>query len=266
MRNSKVKKAVEIEPLTKTSGVGALTRRPEVEAQISAMLQFDADYLLSRLAVSDYDDPDFVKNETVVFLIRYYRNDGDDELVNSLVTLLIARLTRPIERRIRFVAENLIDDCRGDVIFNVFRPILDLSSDEADYAQVSFGPWFVNRIIDIVRKYFTVQGRDAKTDSLTAEDGEDELELPDTGSSFRRESAKNLEQWDVIEKAVRDLTHNEKTAFLMRHFWGFEVENKNSAIPTISKHLGVTPRTIRNWLNSAEAKIARWREQQGAQK
>lgn len=259
-----MKQEIEVEPLTRTTRAGeVLKRRPEVEEQIREILELEPDALISRLKVG-FKDPAFVKHEAVVFLIRKYRKAGDDHLVNDLTTILIARLTHPIEKRIGFIAANLKDECRDEVITNVFRPILDISHDRADYAQVSFWPWFENRVADAVDKYFRIQKKEADTESLTREDKDGEDEVPASGYNFRVGDISNEEHSALVKDALSLLKDNEREAFLLRHYWGLEIQNRDSSVLTISKHFGVTPRTIRNWLNSAEEKIARWRDHRGA--
>lgn len=261
-----MKQETEVEPLTRTTRAGeALNRRPEVEQQLREVLGLHPDSLRERLAQKDFRDPFYVKNECLVFLIRFRRKQGDEGAVNELATTLKERLTWPIEKRLIPVAENVRAECRDEAVWCVFAPILDVSSDSADYAQVSFGPWFDNRVIDAIKKFSRTQAKDARTESLTREDDEGEKDVP-TGRGFRVGDILPGEHALFIDDALSSLDDVERDAFLMRHYWQWEIESIDPKMPTISKHFGVTPRTIRNWLKSSEKKIAKWRDQRGSRR
>lgn len=259
-----MKQETEVEPLTRITRAGeALKRRPEVEQQLREVLGLDGDALRERLAQRDFGDPSYVKNECLVFMIRFRQKQGDEGAVNELATALKERLTRPIEKRLIPVAKNVRAECRDEAVWCVFAPILDVDSDSADYAQVSFGPWFDNRVIDAIKKFSRTQAKDARSESLTREDDEGEEDVP-TGKGLRVGDLLAEEHALVIDDALGALDDVEREAFLMRHYWQWEIESIDPKLPTISKHFGVTPRTIRNWLKSSERKIAKWRDQRGS--
>lgn len=261
-----MKQEVEVEPLTKMSSGKLLERRPEVGAQIAEVLGLDLEALKSRVNGGDHNEPGYVKPEVVVYLIRHFRKIGEKATVESLTTTMITRLTRAINRRIQVIAENLRDDCFAEAISNIFTRIIDISTDRDDYAQVSFWPWFNNRVMDTVRRHFKVQEKDARTDSLTRDDEDDDdfddEDVPED-PDFRPGDMPDKERELLVREALGLLTENERIVFLLRYIWGWKVESKDPGEPTISKRFGKTPKTIRNWLNSAEEKIAKWRDQRG---
>ncbi|MGE3466557.1 MAG: hypothetical protein AB7J13_06455 [Pyrinomonadaceae bacterium] len=259
-----MKNAVEVEPLTRKSKTGAVyQRRPEVEVQIREALQLDRENLISRLKISDFRDRAFMKNEAVVFLIRYHRKIGDDDLVNSLVTILIERLTRPINKRIQLIRPNLIDECRDEAISNVFRPLIDLERNSADFAQVRFWVWFDNRVVDAIEKYSRTAKKDAVSDSITRESDEDQFDLPGEVSGFEIGELTATEQKLANETVLKTLCADDQQLYVMRYLWEWEIENQNDSIPTISRHFGVSSRTIRSRLKRIELKLAEWKAERG---
>ena len=50
-----------------------------------------------------------------------------------------------------------------------------------------------------------------------------------------------------------------RTAFVLHHYDGWQIESNDPQAPTIAKHFGKTPRTIRNWMAQAEAILESWR-------
>jgi len=259
-----VKNAVEIEHLTGTAGTGAVYQRlPEVEDQIREVLQVDRDELVVRLKISDYKDRAFVKNEAMVFLIRYYRKIGDDDLVNSLATILIERLAWPINKRIQLIRPNLIDECRDEAISNVFRPIIDLDRNSADFAQVRFWLWFDYRVGEAIEKYSRTGKRDAVSDSITPENDEDAFDLAGEASGFGIGELTPGEQRLANDAVLKTLSADDQQLYVMRHLWEWEIENQNDSIPTISKHFGVSSRTIHSRLKRIGQKLAEWKAERG---
>jgi DNA-directed RNA polymerase specialized sigma24 family protein len=129
---------------------------------------------------------------------------------------------------------------------------------------VSFGLWVKYHILDIVDRYFAVARDERRTESLTRADDEADEEVQITAEEFRIADLRREEYAVFMTDALNTLNDKERKAYLMRHMWGWEIENNDPAVPTISGHFGVTPRTINNWLNSADGKLAKWRNQRGS--
>jgi len=264
MRNLKVIQDNEVKPLTRTTKAGVLKRRPEVEDQIKEVLGIDAAALDQRLSVRNYQADGFIKPEAIVYLIRRSLDLGDDDSVNHLSTALVGRLTRMIAGKVSILSPNLREDCHSEIVVRVFADIVDLSTDRADYAQVSFGDWLGKKAVDSIRKCWKEHTQSQITDSLTREDkGGDEDAADPEVRDFRPSDLRPEEYGLFIDKALRVLKDNEREAYVMRHLWEWEIENADTQIPTISTYFGVSPRTIRNWLVSADKKIKTWRDQRG---
>lgn len=265
MRNSKVIQDNEVEPLTHTTRAGeVLKRRHEVEEQIKEVLAIDGAALEQRLSVRDYRADGFIKPEAIVYLIRRSLDLGDDDSVNRLSTALVGQLTGMIARKVRILSPNLREDCHSEIVVRVFADVVDLSTDRADYAQVSFGDWLEKRAVDSIRKCWKEHTQSQITDSQTRkdEDGDEDQADPEA-RDFRPSDLLPEEYGLFIDKALSVLKDNEREAFVMRHFWEWEIENTDPNIPTISTRFGKSPRTIRNWLASADKKIKTWRDQRG---
>lgn len=264
MRNLKVIQDNEVKPLTRTTKAGVLKRRPEVEDQIKEALAIDAAALDQRLSLRDYQADGFIKPEAIVYLIRRSLDLGDDDSVNHLSTALVGRLTRMIAGKVRILSPNLREDCHSEIVVRVFADIVDLSTDRADYAQVSFGDWLEKRAVDSIRKCWKEHTQSQITDSRTSEDEDGDCDQADReGRDFRPSDLRPEEYGLFIDKALSVLNNSEREAFVMRYFWEWEIENTDPNIPTISTRFGKSPRTIRNWLASADRKIKTWRDQRG---
>ena len=62
-------------------------------------------------------------------------------------------------------------------------------------------------------------------------------------------------------EALASLEEPQRSVFVLRYYQGWPVESKHPGEPTISGYFGVTSRTIRNWLTSAEKRLSEWREE-----
>ena len=65
----------------------------------------------------------------------------------------------------------------------------------------------------------------------------------------------------LVGEALATLEEPHRTVFVLRHYQGWPVESKHPGDPTISGYFGVTSRTVRNWLTTAEKRLAEWREE-----
>jgi len=204
--------------------------------------------LLKRVDEKNTDSDGFLKEESLVYLIRDYARRGNDDVVDQLSDALALRSMKFVKSQVRkFVDSEYLEDCRNDILLETFDRILDLESDRADYLEASF--WnFLQRISgDVTQKYKTVSKRDRATDSF---DVEDETEL---GSVSRIGEAGINPTEDLLRRIHLDevlllLPPHIQELFVMHYLDGYAIESNDPHIPTLARHFNKTPRTIRNWL------------------
>jgi DNA-directed RNA polymerase specialized sigma24 family protein len=141
------------------------------------------------------------------------------------------------------------EDAFRDVLEQVTRRLLDLTTDKDDFAQRRFWVWLDRVTFNTVRVHFRRQAEEKVTDSLD-QLTETEASSPSPHDQLLHKEA--LGALDVLEP-------NERSAFLLRHYDGWKIESKDPNVLTISKYLNRTPETIRNWLRNADAKLKDWR-------
>ena len=253
----------QIEPLTRRSHDGKTYQRSqEVEAQIVDALLLERSVLIERVAIRDFKAPGYFKEECVVYLVRKFQRDSDSDLVSGLMNSLAMRMARQVHSQIsKLLHREYVDDCCQDVMLEAARRITDLTSDGDDFAQVRFGLWLQRITFKTLRPYFRSQRQDRMTDADSGGDEnpksrkrplKDATPLPDQ-QLIEAETRKLLEK--EADKLLEKLDPNERTAFLLRHCAGWEVENHDPSVMTISRYFNRTPRTIRNWLRGAEEKL-----------
>src|ERR1035441_5362317 len=78
--------------LTKTRPDGAHYLRPaEIEAQIDEVIQLGLPHIEARLLITDRQNPDYVRNECLVHLVRQGRRTTDQSLMTAVLPVLLGR-------------------------------------------------------------------------------------------------------------------------------------------------------------------------------
>ena len=274
---------LQLPPLTRND----YRRSPEVEKQIRAALALPQSCLRERIAIRDYDAPDFLQEEALTFLVRHYHAAGNGDCVADLCGALVLRITGRIKRWLRSAGleegTSTFDDAYCDVIAGVFagvRPegrgepsggILDLTSDKADFAQVLFWTFLDGRIGDVLRRAGVTRGRNLRLVEIddveghgTGEEGEGALSPLSDWDDLAPELNPEVYALKAVDEAaalnaIKQLPNKPRPLSEVVRLWyldGWQVESKVPEVITISSHYGKTPRTIRNWLREAEGLLA----------
>jgi DNA-directed RNA polymerase specialized sigma24 family protein len=229
-----------------------------VEAQIREALALGHEALVGRARISDRASPQFLQEETLVYLIREYDREGSKFVVDDLTTELIDRCTGKINRMLRAsLHRRHVEDCYRDVIVAVFERIMDLERDRGDFAQVRFWLFLGRQILEGIKKYQVEESRDAFTVSVETGGGTD----PDKPSPLEIEDYSLLSADDLAayREGLRILKEPHRTAFILRHYEGWQIESDDPDEATICRYFGKSRKTIYNWLKEAEKTLRKWR-------
>jgi RNA polymerase sigma factor (sigma-70 family) len=238
----------KIEPLSHPDGDGEeLKRSPQVEAQIIEALSLQRPYLQQRVAIQDFRQSGYLKEECLVYLIRKLRTDGEFALSDEFVLHLVLRIAKRVHRQLsKALHESLVDECYRDVISEVTCRIIDVSSDRDDYAQVRFGRWLKMLTFNMMRPFGRLQERSRASDST-----DDDSEVPTDRNKVPVDN-KPLPDALLLKKEALALLNRldppKRTAFLLRYAAGWE-------IVAISNHLGPSTKTISKWLKEAQKQL-----------
>lgn len=253
-------------PLTHSNKAGApYVRPPDVEAQLNELLSESPAEQLARAKCTDKGSPRFLKDECMVYLIREAWLADDSVLCSELSQQLIRRCTRPIRRTLQLlgVAPDDLQDVFGDVIAKMMTAILD-DEGKGDFYQVRFRQALRFRMIEVHARYERQHERLLTENRLCASrDGEDD---DDEDGSFEdrvrqpgdvAEDAVQLLEIREAVASIRDPRH--RRAFVLHHRDDWPIETQDPLNPSVSGHFKVTPRTVSNWLRTAERDLAEWR-------
>ena len=249
-----------IRPLTRrTNDTGALYERsPEVETQLRYALSLEVAELMEALR-HDYRSDAHIKDEALCYLIREHLRDGLHESANAVAEILLRRHDGTIRRRVEHagVEEQHREDCGGEITTRLLTELFDTDSDRGDFAQVRFGVYFKKLSYAVINSLRRVQQREGESVVSTQDDDAKEFDRLDTLTDERALSA---EERALVREALSLLPKDLREVYTLRYFAGWQVESASTSEPSISRHLGVTSRTVRNRLRDAEAILKRWRE------
>lgn len=247
--------STEIKPLTKRRrDTGELyARRPDAEFQIEKALTLEKTQILAMLENrSRSGDAEYILDETLCYLLREARNAGDNEMIETLYLELNRRVWKLLGKfRRDFINQADFEDFGQKIGMTVLMKVFDLETNAGDYAQINFGDFVINEAKVVRRQNLVKVKRDqemfgGRTDRDDEESPGDPLE---NVSDLRELTA---ESRLIMHEAFVKLSPEQQTVAAML-LDGFQIESKDPKEPTISKHLDVSSRTIRNWLKEIRA-------------
>jgi hypothetical protein len=155
-----------------------------------------------------------------------------------------------------------------ELLTKLFLRILGVENSKGDYFQVRFWSGIKLLAISIFRKKVKDYQQEKNLVPLSDLAG-DELEEPEYELDDQTPSTiqpldppsvtASIEAAVLADEGLHSLKEPTRTAYLLYHWAGWQVESKDPIEPTISKHFNMTPKTIRNWLTKAEGDLKKWR-------
>jgi hypothetical protein len=240
-----------------------LTRLPETDAAIRNTLGLDWSDFLERMKISDQKDPRFIKEEVLVFLLRAGIAGGAQAAADEISRMIFKRVEKQIEKYARTsffegkIDKLYIEEAVGDMLGDLFIKISDIDSDKGDFAQIRFGMFLKTLCFDRLKTYKRRSRKDDQSLFLDEIDPETNqpTELEDESFSLSEEEKQSLKNGLMI------LPEPHRTAFVLRHYEGLQIESNDPDEWTISSHFSKTSRTVRNWLKHCEELLGEWRRE-----
>ena len=144
------------QPLTRRNAAGQVYQRlAVVDRQIKEALGLDDEELRSHLEVRDEKSPAFLKEESLVYLIRHHHGAENRNFVNDLAECLLKRCATWIDGKLRGLRTDLMEDGNSGVVAELFERILNLASDRGDFLQVRFWMGIERITVNVFRKQVT---------------------------------------------------------------------------------------------------------------
>lgn len=244
-----------IKPLTKRKvETGEIyTRRTDAELQIGKVITLELPQILDLLKNKQRESEGYLLDETIVYLLR---DQGlDSNFQESLYAELNRRLWKLLKKfYTRFNNPADFEDFGQKVGFAILKKIFDLSTDAADYAQVNFGDFAISEAKVTWRGELVKIKREQELFYQPRAADEDDSEFNEIDSNLAGNEAPT-DYLLMLREGLAKLPPNTMlVAELMLDGW--QIESKDSSEVTISRKLGVSSRTIRNWLTEARIILA----------
>ena len=231
-----------------TKEAGAPVRPPEVEREIAALVVLPDGEILQRARIVEPDEPGYIRSESLVHLVRRDLRGETRQLVDGLTQALLRRCELNMSRSVTGFKEPTRSQVREEILDRFILALLDPAT-EPDWFEVRFNRQFKFLRIDVCRRFQRghLKPLDAEEPDED-EDGEAIDLLPSGGLS--------QEQGLLLKQALDLLPEEERKIFLLHRHLGLPISSKNEDDDTITKVMGLSERTVRYRLRSAEERFA----------
>jgi len=253
--------------LQKTGANGPLVRPDDVETQIDAALTLPHQPLRARLDITDPQDADHLRSETLVHLVRHGRRTGDQGLISLVLPVLLARCEANLIVKVPDgqlpEAATVREDILGEFSEMFASDGTGQNPDELDFYECKFNRAFRFFRIDVVRRE---TGRLKLVAQMPEPDQDGEPEPHDdvfarVSEVFRSPATQDGDVFrSELHDAILELPHDERDAVILVHALGYQEESDDPAEETAATRCDCTGRTIRNRLTRAATKLARFKE------
>ena len=257
-----------VRPLTRTrrdSGV-PYTREKSAQAQIAELCALTDRMRRARLVAAcerggSWTGENYLCEETLVYFVREYHARGDHQTAWLLTQTLSDRTAAHIVRKLARwrLSETEADDCARDLFEQMCSALRDTSA-AAEFWEVRFWVCLDRRLWNLVEK------RQATTDAEQRDADEPETPGGETGESVLSRLAdpgagpQAQAEWG---DALRVLDAKERDALYLVYIAGLPEESDDPDRQTAARIMGVTGRSVRNYLRRGKAKLEQWEKGSG---
>lgn len=279
-----------VEPLKKRrrNGGALYQRRPEVEAEIEGLEARSIADVLACVRQGDRGEGPPVSSEAIVHILRReVRVATASSLTLSQIDGLLSVLVQRAERTTRRHIWRFDEIDREQIVEQVTYRIDDIwaESDIADYAEVNFNDWLMFNRLDAIRKQKRKSDRvthlgdgvedlredqaqvapediastDPTPEAIYAQrESREKARLPSSLDGADLSPENRLRIAAMVQRA--NLPSHILDAFLLHHYLGMKVSSGDPDAYTLTKKFGKSDKTIRLWIERAEAAFAKLRE------
>ncbi len=251
-----------LRPLTRTRRDSGEPYRREasVETEIAALLQTPARVRRERLLTSrGASDPLRLREETLAYFVRGAILENDTATADGLVEVLIERTAGHVSRELAKwrLTPAEAEDCARD-LYAYLCGELFCTDARAEFWEVRFWVCLDRRLANLAAKRQAIQDAELRPGDEPA-DGSGDTDAGSEGIFGRlRDDAPGPDILAENKEAIALLKDEERTAIYLRYVVGLPEESDDPDRPTVAKALGVTGRSVRNYLRRAEAKLRTW--------
>lgn len=236
-------------------------RLPSVDRQIADALDLDPESLV-RLAQGQGEGAvGSMLTEALVYFIRRAIRDRDEKTRDELIRELLQRCNPHFRGKFRGFNQEDRKDLQSEVQTKIIEDLF-ARDDRGDFMQVRFWKYLERKCIDACR---TILRQTSQTESLETGYSGNDVSEGLTKLDQEVDGQLSPEEFAMISEGLEVLPPHLRQVFVLRHRVGMNIGSDNPSWVrgkelTIAAGLGLTGRTIRNWLNEAERLLAEFRE------
>ena len=242
--------------MTEHSGVSPrdLDHPPQVHTDIAQILPVD----LARWVTLPQDRLHALRPETLVFMIRHIPLQGHDTLLGILLHELGTRTYAFAYGRIHSyflpcVREEMVEE----VVHWVSTTALERASAQAADLERMFWKVIGHRLIDAIRKARGRLGLDNHSPSEEAGAGRESVFVDIAVDTIAAPHAWRHEDRVAVQQVLERFPPLKREAFLLYYCGGYDISSHNPSVPSITRLLGWSDKTIRLWINEVKAVLRR---------
>lgn len=241
----------------------AYVREKSVEGQICALCAIgERSRQRWLLQAAGRDSAERLQEETLVYFLREYERRGESDIAWHIAEGLSERVSGHVARKLarwRLTPEES-DDCARDLFAALWEALFSHEA-PAEFWEVRFWVCLDRRLWNLVEKRQAVRDNELRPGDASSEDADGDS-AADEVSAFGRlvDSGAGPETLAEHKEALALLTENERLAVYLCRVEGLPEESEDPQRVTAAKILGVTGRSVRNYLRRAEAKLREWQQ------
>ena len=201
-----------------------------------------------------------IREETLVYFVREYFRRGDEQAAGQLMEILIKRVSAHVDRKIGAwrLSSGEAEECAHDLFAQMMGFVLDLAP-ASEFWEVRFWLCLDRKLYNLLEIRQAVRDHEIRP-SDRAEGGETADEDGTIGRLLGQMADDGASPEEAAERQelMALLTENERGAVYHCFVQGLPEESDDPEKLSAAKLLGVTGRSVRNYLSRAKDKIARW--------
>jgi DNA-directed RNA polymerase specialized sigma24 family protein len=224
--------------------------------QIEEASTLDITALVARAQLRNKHGPEYMSEEAIVYFIRKALTKGDRSALNGLCRELLERCTPYFRGKFFDFSPEEQEDAQGDVMKRVLEDLF-AQGRNAEFMQARFWFYLRRRTVEVFR--LACRGRRGceSLDVSCSEDSDGPSRL-----DMLTDSRLTPEQWATISDGLAILPSPLREVFFLRHYVRMKIDSDDPNELTLAKHFGRTGRTIQNWMDQANVRLAGFKEKQ----
>ncbi len=241
------------------------TRDPVVVQEMARLSAMSPQAMVKAACADASEGQARIREETMVFLCRKLHGDGEGTHAWTIAMELARRCRRKVTHSLALWRldgpEANPSDIMDEVLTSLYQSLFDMSA-KAAFWEIRFWICFDRMLLNSIRK--RRRELDRRAELITPERPESHDEaieslLDDLHPTHRKSLADPFTNVAVAD-ALLQLPQAVRTAYILKHAANMQEESHTSAnVVTISSVLGVSGRTVRNYLTRADALLSKWR-------